>query len=148
MKLLLVGMHFNPPAKIILQCLPSAAKVELRSEPTNPYDENAVEVWVSPSEIDETVLKLNEEDLVASGFDLDEIMDGDAIRLGHIAASGKKPILTAALTIRGLVGNVEFLAAARVQTEAESVDEPWPQFGTLSFIGESPIITWPAATQS
>ena len=139
MRLLLVGMHFNPPAKIVLQALPSGAKVELRPELTNPYDENAVEVWVSPGEIEEAVLKLNATKLMDSGFDVDEIMKGDALRLGHIGASGKKPILKAALTVAGLQGNVEFLA---------EVEGEWPQFGTLAFVGEYPIVTWVAEGDS
>ena len=137
MRLLLVGMHFNPPAKIVLQALPSGAKVELRPEPTNPYDENAVEVWVFPDEFEEAVLKFNATELMGSGFDVDEIMRGDALRLGHIAASGKKPILKAALTVAGLQGNVEFLTAVN-----EKFDGEWPQFGTLAFVGEYPIVTF------
>ena len=136
MRLLLVGMHFNPPAKIVLQALPSGAKVELRPEPTNPYDENAVEVWVFPDEIEEGVLKLNATELLGSGFDVDEIMQGPSLRLGHVGASGKKPIMKAALTVAGLQGNVEFLAATAAK-EAE-----WPQFGTLAFVGEYPIVTY------
>ena len=41
---MLVGQHFNPPATIILKCLRNGTRVRLVPEPTNPYDEGAIEV--------------------------------------------------------------------------------------------------------
>jgi hypothetical protein len=43
----LVGMHFRPPAKAILAALPMGFPLQLRPEPSNPYDPNAIAVWVS-----------------------------------------------------------------------------------------------------
>jgi hypothetical protein len=41
---LMVGMHFRPPAKAVLEALPVGTTLWLRREPENPYDANAVQV--------------------------------------------------------------------------------------------------------
>jgi hypothetical protein len=41
---LMVGMHFRPPAKAVLEALPAGTLLWLRREPSNPYDVNAVQV--------------------------------------------------------------------------------------------------------
>lgn len=57
--LAIVGARFRPPAKEILDNLPSNAKLILRRQPDNPYDSNAVQVclWMV-QELPETVLEL------------------------------------------------------------------------------------------
>jgi hypothetical protein len=40
----IVGMHFRPPAKEVVNLLPPNTRVLLRREPTNEYDEFAVQV--------------------------------------------------------------------------------------------------------
>lgn len=42
----IVGMHFRPPAKDVINMLPSGADLELRRQPDNEYDANAVQVFL------------------------------------------------------------------------------------------------------
>ena len=53
----LVGSHFRPPAKALIAALPSNHPLELRPEPTNPYDANAVAVWLDASTIPDEILQ-------------------------------------------------------------------------------------------
>lgn len=90
---LLVGMHFNPPSKWLLQGLPAGCRLGLEKEPENPYDPNAVVVWLVdcaaiPSSQHEKLREL----LDGTGFDLEEILAEPAIKLGHLAAEGGKPL--------------------------------------------------------
>lgn len=57
--LAIVGARFRPPAKEILNNLPSNAKLILRRQPDNPYDSNAVQVclWMD-QDLPETVMTL------------------------------------------------------------------------------------------
>lgn len=90
---LLVGMHFRPPAKIILQSLPSGSPVKLKPEPENPYDENAVAVYVRSSDIPEAQHSGLAGVLPGSGFTLDEVLEQPEWHLGYLAAAGGKPLL-------------------------------------------------------
>lgn len=44
---LLMGAHFRPPAKLILEHLQGGTELYLLPEPTNPYDENAIKVCLA-----------------------------------------------------------------------------------------------------
>lgn len=44
----IVGAHFRPPAKLLLEHLLAGTPLTLRAEPTNPYDENAIKVELAP----------------------------------------------------------------------------------------------------
>lgn len=89
---LLVGSHFRPPAKQILAALPSGASLRLVPEPENPYDEHAIAVYVEPSEIPESQHAKLDEELPLAGHDLVEILRGEALHLGYVAATGGKPL--------------------------------------------------------
>lgn len=105
---LLVGMHFRPPAKQVLECLPSGAPLILSPEPENPYDANALKVMVWPGEIPEELRGMLDEKLQGTGSDLGELLAmEEPFWLGYIAASGGKPLAKAG---RDGVGNQEFLA--------------------------------------
>lgn len=84
----LVGAHFRPPAKAVIAHLPANAHLELTPEPENPHDEFAIQVIVSPEEVPEDEYEALRADLAASGFDLDELLEGPAVQLGYI---GSKP---------------------------------------------------------
>lgn len=45
----IVGAHFRPPAKGLLQSLPLHHTLSLRPEPTNEYDPQAIAVWLLTS---------------------------------------------------------------------------------------------------
>lgn len=104
---LLVGSHFHPPAKALLEHLPQGAPLILRREPDNPYDPNAIEVLLQPQSIPESQHGELGVKLPGMGFDLADVLQSPSIILGHVAATGGKPLLQS--TIPGLVGNLEFL---------------------------------------
>lgn len=45
-----VGMHFHPPAKAILENLPGGAELRLQREPDNAYDPYAIRVYARPGD--------------------------------------------------------------------------------------------------
>ncbi len=106
---LLVGSHYVPPAKIFLEHLRGGTPLTLVKEPENPYDDHAIKVLVRASEVplsqhDEMRVKLP-----GMGFDWDEMLAEDQpVPLGHLGASGAKPLLKARLVDDSLVGTLEF----------------------------------------
>jgi hypothetical protein len=89
---LLVGAHFNPPAKWILAVLPSGTPLELAPEPDNPYDPEAVKVLVWPARIPSSHYEQLEESLAGTGFTVDGLLVEGPITLGHLAREGGKPL--------------------------------------------------------
>lgn len=103
----IVGMHFRPPAKLVLESLPGGAKLVLMPQPDNPYDANAVRVLCRPEAIPEgqhekLAAELpgfggSLEELIANGTPIDEggfapALLGPLIWLGFVAASEGKPL--------------------------------------------------------
>jgi len=87
MALPIVGAHFRPPAKALLEVLPSGAPLWLRPEPDNPYDANAIQVGVDRSEIEalSQAMKAELETLALGyGFDLEGILSEPEWHLGYI----------------------------------------------------------------
>lgn len=81
----LVGMHFRPPAKAILQSLPAAYPLELRPEPSNPYDPNAVAVWFDASHLPDEALEELRHTLPGQGSDIESLCDQRFWHIGYIA---------------------------------------------------------------
>ncbi len=105
---LLVGMHFRPPAKQVLTCLPTGAPLILQPEPGNPYDENALRVAIWAREIPPDLHSMLDTALDGTGTTKEDLLASDEpIWLGFVAASDGKPLIKAGLQ----VGNKEFLAA-------------------------------------
>ena len=100
----LVGSHFHPPAKQVLQALRARAVLSLVPEPDNPYDENAVRVEVVVAD----TLLISDfgrlcEVLDGTGFDPHDVAsDHEPLHLGYIPRSGAK-------TAQGGPGNIEVL---------------------------------------
>lgn len=95
----IVGAHFRPPAKALLACLPAGHPLVLRPEPTNEYDENAVQVLLRST----TLAPLCEDpffkeelfgQLTAQGFDVDSVLEEPEWHLGYLprAAKGNKAL--------------------------------------------------------
>ena len=108
---LLVGMHFRPPAKLILETLKSGTELQLVHEPDNEYDQNAVKVFVRLGEVPESQHVRLEAELPGFGWDIETFKAraevGEAIMLGYIAASKNKALKEDPL----LVSNEAFLSA-------------------------------------
>ena len=82
----IVGAHFRPPAKAILQILPGGCPLTLTPEPTNPFDSNAIKITVATTDIPET--QHEELENLAGGFgvSLEEILGKSEWHLGYVPA--------------------------------------------------------------
>jgi hypothetical protein len=83
----LVGSHFRPPAKALLQVLPSGTELILRAEPGNPYDPNAVQVLLPTANIPEDVEQELEIHALGHGYDLPQIKAQDEWHVGYVKAT-------------------------------------------------------------
>ena len=81
----LVGAHFRPPAKAIIQSLPASYPLELRPEPSNPYDSNAVAVWFDASGLSPDAKSELESTLPGNGSNLEDLLAQRFWQLGYIA---------------------------------------------------------------
>ena len=81
----LVGSHFRPPAKALLACLPAGFPLELRPEPSNPYDQNAVAVWLDTKLLTPASREELTTTLEGSGFDLSDIDEQRDFHVGYMA---------------------------------------------------------------
>lgn len=108
---LLVGMHFRPPAKLILETLKSGTPLQLVAEPDNEYDSNAIRVYVNLGEVPESQHARLEQELPGFGWDIETFWQraetGEALMLGYIAASKNKALREDP----SLVSNEAFLGA-------------------------------------
>lgn len=85
----LVGAHFRPPAKAILQVAPAGLPLELRPEPENPYDSTAVAVWMAGKSLPAVVGE--ELGLLAEGYGFSaESIFAESWHLGYLAAKPPK----------------------------------------------------------
>lgn len=87
----LVGAHFRPPARALLSCLPAGHPLFLRPEPTNEYDENAVQVLLRTSTIPTEEFFRDElgTQLAGQGFDLDAVLVEQEWHLGYLPKAAK-----------------------------------------------------------
>jgi hypothetical protein len=106
---LLVGTYFVKGAKTLLKCLPQGASVELRAEPDNPYDPQAIRVVLAETkQINIDQLEQLEEELGGAGLTVEDILAqltaGDIV-LGHVGANTGKPFYSASKAgVEGLIG--------------------------------------------
>ena len=84
MSLPIVGAHFRPPAKALLQVLPQGAPMILRPEPTNAYDPNAIQILVATSAIPKEVHEELEMHALGFGFDLAAILAEPEWHIGYV----------------------------------------------------------------
>lgn len=112
-------MHFHPPAKAILACLPAGCQLKLEREPSNQFDSNAIKVLVATSAIPEISHPNLDAMATGYGFPLADILAQEEWWLGFIGRdfaaslapildSGKQSITTLAFSPEGKpVGMVE-----------------------------------------
>lgn len=96
-KLPLVGAHFRPPAKGLLQALPAGHPLELVPEPSNPHDPNAVMVRLVTASIPEDQQENIGTCVVGYGHDWDMIAQETHWHLGYVPrteAPWLQPLLT------------------------------------------------------
>lgn len=83
----IVGAHFRPPAKAIIAALPMGCPLTLVPEPSNPYDPNAIAVFVETGQIKSLSeeAKANLLGLAAGmGHDWESLISPEAWHLGYI----------------------------------------------------------------
>jgi len=131
---LLVGMHFRPPAKLVLEALRGGTPLELRPEPSNPYDTYAVAVWVATSSIPESQQESLREKLPEMGWTLDGLFELETIQLGYVAASGGKPLKASGLA----AGSGEFAEALRAESGTGRLGFLPTGAPTVELVGEAP----------
>lgn len=85
----LVGSYHRPPANGVISVLPLGARLRLKPEPDNPYDQQAIQVWVGTEEIPTSQYDRLAEAVDGYGFSLEEILARDEWWLGYIANSPK-----------------------------------------------------------
>jgi hypothetical protein len=90
MRSLIVGMHFRPPAKALITCAPENSALTLFPEPSNPYDEFAIKVFLHPNQWPESTHAILAEALPHYGFELEEILNLGPIHIGYIASKCPK----------------------------------------------------------
>lgn len=83
----LVGAHYRPPAKALLQVIPAGTELILRAEPDNPYDSNAVQVLLATANIPEDVEQDLEMHALGYGFDLAQIKNQEEWHVGYVKAT-------------------------------------------------------------
>jgi len=86
MSLPIVGAHFRPPAKALLSILPSGTPLVARPEPENPYDANAIAVWLASANIPHTADEALAEAAAGYGFTVESIREVAEWHLGYIPA--------------------------------------------------------------
>jgi len=84
MKSPIVGMHFRPPASIVLKHLRSGGPIILEAEPSNQYDSNAIKVLVPKHSIPAS--QELKDLLPGFGIDPEEFFESEEpLFLGYIA---------------------------------------------------------------
>jgi hypothetical protein len=80
-------MHFHPPAKALLQVLPKGAALRIVPEPHNPYDSNALAIYVDADQIPESERDTLETLALPFGYSVDDIIAAGEWHLGYIKAT-------------------------------------------------------------
>lgn len=100
----IVGMWHHPPASGILRAAPENSPLTLHPEPTNPYDPNAIQVWITSKGIPTTNHDKLREELQGFGVSLEEFLQESEWMLGFIPRG-----VAALITLDGDVeGNLSF----------------------------------------
>lgn len=129
----IVGMHFRPPAKDVINMLPTGADLELRRQSDNEYDANAVQVFLHGFSREPTSAHAALYETLAAGQEdlfLQEAGWVDPLPLGYICSkkSGMAKLFAQAMDEAGrasVCANLSFDMAGKPQVETEF--EPWEQ---------------------
>jgi hypothetical protein len=100
----IVGAHFRPPAKALLQALGLNQKLWLRHDPENEYSNEALAVHLRTEDISPAIHAEIELHCSGAGYDLAQIMEQSEWQLGYIAESSNKKQGHLAVDFREAVG--------------------------------------------
>jgi hypothetical protein len=120
----IVGAFYRPPAQALLAVLPIGTPLTLIAEPDNPYDPNAIAVWLKSKDIPISAHSSLENTLPPFGFDLDQICAQENWHVGYIPKE-----MAAALRANGIVEpenevEVSFAVAANGSPRVAFVEAP------------------------
>lgn len=141
----LVGAHFRPPAKALLACLPAGHPLLLRPEPTNEYDDNAVQVLLMRDSLESLLADVDfsaelENQLAGQGFDLATIREADEWHLGYLPRAAKGNLALEEWNVGVQKAIHEALATSIADNRDETVDA---QLSFDSTGKPAVIIPWP-----
>jgi hypothetical protein len=97
----LVGAHYRPPAKALLQVLPAGCDLVLTPEPDNPFDANAVMVSVATAAVPAAQHDVLRTLAAGYGFELDEVLARPEWHLGYIARGQAAELQTGPTALSG-----------------------------------------------
>ena len=80
----IVGAFFRPPAKLLLAHLALGVPLLLVAEPDNPYDPNAVAIWLRSADIPVASHESLDEALPQVGLSLAQVLSQELWHLGYI----------------------------------------------------------------
>lgn len=80
----IVGAKFRPPANGILKSLPQNFPLYLYAEPSNQYDEHAIQVYLKSSDIQTNLYDILNEELQGFGKDINDILEQKNWHLGYV----------------------------------------------------------------
>lgn len=100
----IVGSHWRPPAKAILQVLPANCPLVLRHDPENEFSTEAIAVYLRSADIPQSAHQELELHGPGYGFSLESILAQAEWHLGYIAEIGNKKDGAAAQEFRETLG--------------------------------------------
>ena len=80
----IVGAFFRPPAQLILENLATDTKLSLIADPENPYDRNAVAVYLDFADIPWNTISAIEDKLQSCGSSIEALAETKTIHVGFI----------------------------------------------------------------
>lgn len=105
----IVGMHFRPPAKSILQVLHMGCPLHVVPEPENSYDTNALRIEVASADIKEEMHDTLNTLAAGQGFTTEDILAQEYWQLGYIEAkNGSAGMLAPKIAGRTVSGTLCF----------------------------------------
>ncbi len=145
----IVGQHFRPPAKALLAIIPAGHPLLLQPEPTNEYDENAVQVVLRTTSLealmaDEAWRDNAEMELSGQGHSLETIFEQDEWQLGYLpkVAKGNPALQEWNVGVQRAIHQV----CAEEVSDYENEQSPAQVQCSLSFDGSGKpvaIVPWP-----
>jgi len=128
----LVGMHFHPPAKALLEALPSGAALWLERDPGNAYDPWAIKVLVEPWQIPESQHQELSLKVEGYGLSLEEVLRAEEWWLGFCASKppkGFQPEWTLAPELAPLLDQAPGQATAKLSFAPAGTPLVWVEVG-------------------
>ena len=99
----IVGAFYRPPAKALIEILPIGTPLFLIAEPDNPYDPNAIAVFLESANIPDAAQATLEETLPPFGFSVEQVLSQPAWHLGYLPKE-----MAAKITTAGIIGTDPF----------------------------------------